>query len=561
MGITLLTKFLGLAYQVIVVNTLGLAHYDLALFDTASVIPDMLSTILLIGSISAAVVPVLSYVRANKGEEKFYQTFVEGLKIFFLLFSVFAFFVILFTPNIMNLVLDWTVKTNNPFDDIEKFNELVLFVRLLILPQVILGVSAFFIAGLNSIKKFIIPQLTGLFYNLGQILGVVAIIPIFHVRPIWGIVIGTFLASIFHLVIQIPILRNTEYWSHIKREVFSLNFIFMDENGYSPAYQMIRLSIPKILSSGIEFVMNKYFVLYALFLGIVAQQRYYYASSLMMIPFSMFVQSFVVVAFPTMSKSFADGDREEFQNVFQKTVNKILFYVVPVTMIFLILRIPIVRITFGMYPGRGLFTWEDTIAIAYILFFFSIGLIPDVINVVISRVYFAAQNTALSLIVNIFLVVLSVFFAQFFTSYFSHFASLNFEDIKLNFEYVFSPDTFTPNTAAQVGGIAFGISLANIVIFFVNCIVLNYKYFKLSSSDFWIKLLNKLVAGAIMALFMYVIAKFWEINVETTTVLGLIISTFGTVSFGLFGYIFASLLLKVEEVYYIKSKFSELLYV
>jgi putative peptidoglycan lipid II flippase len=560
MGITILTKLLGLFYQILLVNRLGLDNYDKALFDTASVLPDMLANILLIGSLSAAVIPVLSYVRANKGEDRFTQTFVDGLKLFLGIFGLFSIFVIFFAPQLMEFILKYTIVKNNPFDNPANFNELVTVVRLLIIPQVILCTSAFVSSGLQSLKKFIIPQLTGLFYNLGQILGIMIILPVFQIRPLWAIIIGTFLASLFHLSIQIPLLLSTEFWVKFKTDFFKLNFLKKDEDGYLATLQMVTLAFPRIVSSGIEFIMNKYFLLYSLTLGIVSQQRFYYASSLMMIPFSMFVQSYVVIAFPNLSKAFADNDMETFKKTFIETVNKILFYVVPLTAIFLVLRVPFVRLTFGLYPGISKFEWNDTLGIAYLIFFFSIGLIPEVINAVINRVFYSAHNTKIPFLVNLLLISLAILFSSIFIGYFASLKTLNIAE-------VFFPNVVRENigeniqtNGASIGGIALAISLANIVVFIINSSIINKKYFKLTFDEYWVTILNKLAAGSIMALAMYLSVKLWEFNVETSTVWVLMVATTSSIAIGLIAYLLTSMFLKVEEAYYLKSKLKSFLY-
>lgn len=560
MGITIITKLLGLFYQILTVNRLGINSVDKALFDTASVLPDMLSNILLIGSISAAVIPVLSFVRSHKGEQKYYETFVDGLKVFLLIFIIIAIIVVIFADPIMRLVLQLALVKESSLNDAFLFTELVFMVRLLILPQIILGVSAFFIAGLQSLKKFIIPQLTGLTYNLGQIFGILVLYPL-GVRALWAIVIGTFLATILHLIVQIPLIKNTGFWTTLKARFFELSFLKADEDGYIPSWQMIRLAVPRIISNGLEIIMNKYFFLYALTFGITSQQRYYYASSLMMIPYSMFVQSYAVIAFPQMTKAYTDNDFDGFRDIFIATVNKILFYVVPLTVIFLVMRLSVVRLTFGLYPSASKFEWSDTLGIAYILFFFSIGLIPEVINTVMSKVFFAGHNSRIPFITNILLIIFSLIFSFYLTNYFLGMQTLNISEVIFKSFISQEITTSIPEGSAAIGGIALGISFASYLIFIINSYLINKKYFKLTLSDYWITILNKLAAGAVMALTMYLTAKLWEFNVETSTVWGLAVSTGTSILIGLFAYITASIFLKVEEAYYLKSKIKSILYI
>jgi hypothetical protein len=50
--------------------------------------------------------------------------------------------------------------------------------EILLIPQIILGLSAFFSTWLNIYHRFIIPQLAPLFYNIGKLIGVAILVPL-----------------------------------------------------------------------------------------------------------------------------------------------------------------------------------------------------------------------------------------------------------------------------------------------------------------------------------------------------------------------------------------------
>lgn len=85
----------------------------------------------------------------------------------------------------MSAVLKYTLMKDsvNPFVEVEKFNELVMFVRLLIIPQVILE-ECFFHSWSKLHQKIHSAAAYWTFHNLGQIMGIVVIITgSFRVRP------------------------------------------------------------------------------------------------------------------------------------------------------------------------------------------------------------------------------------------------------------------------------------------------------------------------------------------------------------------------------------------
>jgi putative peptidoglycan lipid II flippase len=87
--------------------------------------------------------------------------------------------------------------------------------------------------------------------------------------------------------------------------------------------------------------------------------------------------SFATAAFPTLSRAFANGVREEFLKNFSSTFKRILFWVVPASALIFLLRVQIVKIILG--AGRFGFSEIELTAAALGLFCFGIfafALIP-----------------------------------------------------------------------------------------------------------------------------------------------------------------------------------------
>src|SRR3989344_5615484 len=79
--------------------------------------------------------------------------------------------------------------------------ELILLVRILLLQPFFLGVSGIFAVVTQLHHRFILFAISPLLYNIGIILGIVALYPFLgSAGLVWGVVLGAFL----HAAVQIP---------------------------------------------------------------------------------------------------------------------------------------------------------------------------------------------------------------------------------------------------------------------------------------------------------------------------------------------------------------------
>ena len=59
---------------------------------------------------------------------------------------------------------------------------------------------------------------------------------------------------------------------------------------------------------------------------------------------------------PSLSQSSADDNREQFRLAIISSLHQVFFFVFPSTVLFIVLRVPIVRLVFG----ASRFDWEAT---------------------------------------------------------------------------------------------------------------------------------------------------------------------------------------------------------
>jgi putative peptidoglycan lipid II flippase len=92
-----------------------------------------------------------------------------------------------------------------------------------------------------------------------------------------------------------------------------------------------------------------------------------------------------------------DGDRNMFFNQLASAARHILFWSVPITVLFIVLRAQIVRVVLG----AGEFSWADTRLTAATLALFSISVVAQSLTLLFVRGYYARGNTRRPLVVNV----------------------------------------------------------------------------------------------------------------------------------------------------------------
>lgn len=528
MALLLATKVVGMVFLSMVASQFG-ATGDTDLFYLASVIPETITNIILLGSISGAIIPVLIKVKEERGSEKFGESFSSIMNLGMLSFMILSLVVMIFAKYTIPLAMEALHSTNElTKDDIDK---VVSMMRILLIPQILLGASAFISSGLNIYQRFIIPQLSPLFYNLGRILALVILVPFLH-DPIWSLVWGTLLGAILHLLVQLPLWKKLK----IGYKIFYLDM--KDKN----VVQAIKLGLPRMLGLSVEEVARIVDSLISFSLTMGSLTAYQYAVRLTSIPLNLFGTSYAIASFPTLSKLWANNKKDEFEVLVKRIINQVIFLSLPVSVIFLILRVPIVRLVYGILGGN--FTWENTLQVSWVLMFFAVGISLETLRTTIFRIYFAVHDSVTPFISSIFVLIFGVISGIMLTNYLSHFNVFAITKITFVPSYFFSKS----DGPLAVGGLALSSSLVFGAEFFFLLIILRYKRILTKISDLLKEILLKVGIAVVMAILTFFLAKVWEDILRTELTVQLMILTFTSSGIAFIMYIILCKLFKVEEV-------------
>lgn len=522
------TKIVGMVFLTLVAKEFG-ASAETDLFYLASVIPETITNVILLGAISGSIIPIFVRIREKEGNSKFIESFSSTMNLGMLVFIILSGIVMLFAKQLIPFAVE-LVQREVPLTATE-IDTVVGMMRILLIPQIILGASAFISSGLNIYQRFIVPQLAPLFYNVGRILGVVIIVPLMD-YSIWGLVWGTLLGSLLHLAIQVPLWRRLD---------ISFKPFYIDRKDKN-FLQALRLGFPRILGLSVEEVARIADSLISFGLTAGSLTAYQYAVRLTAIPLNLFGTSYSIASFPSLSKLWANGAKEEFELLVKKIINQVLFLAIPVSGIFLVLRVPIVRLVYGILGGN--FTWEDTLQVSWVLMFFALGISLETMRSTIFRVYFAIHNSIIPLISSVFVLVFGIISGILFTNYFSHFDVYSITKITFNPEFFLSK----ADGPLAVGGLALSSSLVFSLEFIFLLVLLRYLKVITKLKILVKDMLVKVLAGSLMVVITYVMAKFWEGILQTERTLQLIVLTFTTAGAAFSIYLLLCHILKIEEV-------------
>ncbi len=265
--------------------------------------------------------------------------------------------------------------------------------RIMLLSPILMGLSNLFGTITQLFRKFFIYSLSPILYNFGIIIGVIFLYPIFG---IYGLAMGVALGALLHLAIQIFASSSCGFMPK-----FSFDINFKDIKN------AIFISLPRTLGLASNNIALISIVAFASYLQAGSISIFNLSFNLQSVPLNIIGISYAVAAFPTLVKSISAGKKNEFKEHLSSAARAIVFWSIPVTFLFIVLRAQIVRVILG----SGSFSWDNTRLVAASLAIFSVSIMAQGMTALLSRSYYAIGNTKRPLVVNLFCSILIVILA------------------------------------------------------------------------------------------------------------------------------------------------------
>ncbi len=538
-----LTKLVGFFKIHIFARFFG-ASKELDVFWAAFTIPDIIFNIIAVGSVNAALIPLFSE-KLGSNEKKLSTFFSRVLNFMVLIFLVLGVLVFVFAPQVSGLIANNNLGFGNSAFTLEDIDLLTRLTRIMIFSPIILGVSSVFSAGIQVNKRFIVSALAPLFYNIGIVIGTVLFIKYLNMDAT-GLALSVWIGTILHLLVQIPL-------------AYSLNLKFKPFIGAvsENVSKAVRLSIPRMFGLVGEQISIFINTVIAVGLGAGALSAFKYGSSLHLLPVHLIGSTISIAAFPTLSiehNKMRRGASSDFVNIFVRSIQQILFFIMPAVVFTLVLRLPIVRLVLG----AGEFDWTDTVITSWVLALFVLAIFGESILGLIVRAFYAMKDTITPVVTSFISLGVNILGSIYFTNFFSHYYDWRPVIQKIMDEgrgalVGYSQEmirwfTTRNSSPSAVGGLALSTGVAVVLNSVLLLAILNRKIKVITWAGFIKPFLKKMLASLFMLLTMYGVYKWWNFSLDTSTVVS-IVGLFTLVGgIGFIVYIAVSVVMEIKEV-------------
>lgn len=478
-----------------------LAHYfgdsaELAVFYTADRIPSFIYSVLVVGTLSAVFIPIFTNAYSKSKAEAW--NFASGVILIGTgMFAVLGTLAFIFAPQLITVL---SVGKFSPAETILGAN----LMRIMLLGQLLLVVSSFLSSILQSFKYFFVSALAPVMYNLGMLLGTIFLHQGYGIyAPAISVILGAFL----HLLIQIPLFMTAidfRFYRHFKRDSTSFR-------------QLAKMFPPRVLGSFVAQISPTVNNSLAVLVSTSSVVYLRNAVQLQSFPVFLFGASMAQAALPSLSLESDEEKREQFKKTFLTTFHQMMFFVLPASILLLILRVPAVRFAVGT-PN---YSWDATLKTAMALGFFSISIFSQSSTYLLNRAFFALKDTLTPVLVSIITISISTVLSLFMVT-------------QLKYE---------------VWAVAFAFSVGSMLDLVLMMYLLSRKVGGFDKNKLLVPFAKIAVSSIFMGISLYLPIKLLDIRyIDTSKTVNLLGLTMLAGIAGSASYLFFTKIFKVEEV-------------
>lgn len=369
----MLSQVLGLVRDKLLAYTFGASH-TLDVYYAAFRVPDFIFAA--IGSlVSASILLPFFIERFGKGNSQG-RTFSDSI------FSVF--FVLIITISvIVALIAPWLVPKIIPgFTNDPLLPDLILSMRIMLLSPIFLSLSNLFSSLTQMRHRFLVYAASPVLYNFGIIIGIVVIYPVLGIH---GLAIGVAIGAFLHMAIQIPFMTLENLMPRL-----SLNI------EWDNIKKIILVSLPRTITLSANQLASFVLISIASLMVPGSISIFNFGFNLQSVPLTIIGASYSSAVFPTLSRLYFEKNTREFLDKMIVSARHIIFWSMPILVLFIVLRAQIVRTVLG----AGEFDWSDTRLTAALLAIFVVSTIGQSLVILFVRAFYAEGKTVRPLFIN-----------------------------------------------------------------------------------------------------------------------------------------------------------------
>jgi len=389
---SVLSRLLGVLRDYVFSKIFGIGDaggiFALDAYFVAFKIPDFLYTLLILGAMSTAFIPMYTGIRKEDGEKKASEFASNVILLLFILLpicSVLAFFL---APYLMPFLA--------PGFSPELQDTSVYLTRIMLLSPFFMGLSGLFQGIENAHKKFLGLALAPIFYNLAIIVSAYFFGSKYGVN---ALAIGVVIGALCHFLVQVPGTLLTPFKFKITPPIFGKD-----------VKEFFTLLLPRLFGNVVFQASTFVDTLLATTISLGSLSIYNYALNLESFPYGVVAISFSTAIFSTLSEQ--SGESENFFATLKQAILRVMFLVIPATVGLYFLREPLIRVLLA----GGQFDENAVHMTTLTLGFFIWAAIPQSLITLFSRGFYSRKETWLPVYLGtigmLFCIALSVIFIK-----------------------------------------------------------------------------------------------------------------------------------------------------
>ena len=457
-SMTMVSRLLGLVRDVVIARVFGATDGTDAFF-FANKIPNFMRRLFAEGAFNQAFVPVLSEYRSNKAHFEVKELVNAVAYSLGGVLAIVTVIVVIAAP-LIAIPIAYGFTENPP-----KFQLFVEMLRITFPYLLLISMTAFCSAILNSYNRFAIPAITPALLNIALISASFLLVPYMRVPELalaWAVLI----AGVAQLLFQLPFLA--------KIRLLPVPKLSRKHEGVAKIKELMLPALFGVSVSQINLLLDTFI---ASFLVTGSLSWLYYSDRLMELPLGTFGIAIAIVVLPSLSRKHAESSMDDFSETLDWAFRMVCLIAIPATLALIVIAEPLL-VTLFMNEN---FDEVDVVRSAGSLRAYAVGLLAFMSIKIFAPGYYARQDTKTPVKIGVIAMITNMI---------------------LNI-------IFYLNGMAHVG-----LALATSLAAFLNAALLLFGLRKQKVFFFqvgWgVFLLRMIAANAVMVIFLYSMSADWQ---------------------------------------------------
>lgn len=384
---TMISRVFGFIRDMVTAQFFGAGLFSDAFF-VAFRIPNFMRRLFAEGSFSQAFVPVLSEYQKQKSPEEI-KVFINSM--------AGTLSAVLFIVTCLGIVLaPWVIRlfAAGYVPGSERYDLAVMMLRITFPYLMLISLTAFAGAILNTYSRFWVAAFTPVFLNISMICAAIFLAPHLHV-PIVALAWGVFIAGVVQLLFQIPFLKRMGLLPRPKIDFRN-----------SGVTKVLKLMVPALFGVSVSQVNLLLDTMFASFLAVGSVSWLYFSDRLMEFPLGVFGVAISTVILPNLSRHHASEAVEDYSLTLDWALRCVLLIGLPAAVVLAVMSGPLMctLLQYGKFNGHSVIMASQSLSA------FAIGIAPFMLIKILAAGFYAKQDMRTPVRIGIFAMISNMIF-------------------------------------------------------------------------------------------------------------------------------------------------------